>query len=262
MAKTKYTHNAETTIFHAMIPTEPEPSVTYAFVAEDGQNQAVTMPKLFIDLADDFERWYKEERHVLLRDFHHEYMEELKNRGNYYAKLVYDNFLRAWSNEPYYKRLVEIWEQRNEGHVEKMEKAIDDKNYQQANYHQEKISENKHLILKAKAALYFINQTKAFVKSDFGIPDIVPPTILNTPAPTSTDGKQEKKAGRTKDPDIQKRNLDIFNDYRKYVEADKLNKADALDRVYKSYKKRFSGEPKNIKDQIRRIIKATQSDIN
>ena len=84
-----------------------------------------------------------------------------------------------------------------------------------------------------------------------------------TPPPTSTDTNEEKKkGGRTKDPIVQKRNLDICNDYKKYVEVDELNNADALDRVFKSYKKKFTGEPKNIKDQIRRIIKATQSDVN
>lgn len=94
-----------------------------------------------------------------------------------------------------------------------------------------------------------------------------------TPSSASTDANEKektalstdvgkKRGGRTRDPEVQKRNFDICNDYKKYAAIDGLNNADALDRVYKSYKKAFTGKPKNIKDQIRRIIQATQSDTN
>lgn len=199
--ETKYRHDAKTTIYHAMIPSEPEPLVTYTFVTEDGGSRAVTMPRLFIELGNDFERWFNEEKHVLLRDFQYEYRQKLESKGNYYAKLIYDEFTTAWVNEQYYKDLVEIWEDWNKKHLEKQLEESKAKNYQQANYIQEKIKENRHLILKAKAALYFINQTKAFVKPDFGIPDIVQPIVqmLTPPMATSTDTNEGKKGGRTRD---------------------------------------------------------------
>ena len=207
--ETKYQHDAKTTIYHAMMPSEPEASVTYTFVTEEGGSRAVTMPRLFIELGNDFERWFEEEKHVLLRDFHQEYRQKLESKGNYYAKLIYDEFTTAWVNEQYYKDLLEIWEDWNKKYLEKQLEESKAKNYQQANYYQEKIKENRHLILKAKAALYFINQTKAFVKPDFGIPDIVQPIVqmLIPPVATSTpplepvrEQNEEKKGGRTRDP--------------------------------------------------------------
>lgn len=191
----QYTQDTKTVIFHAMLPSEPEPSVTYAFVTEEGGSMVLKFPQLFIELGDDFERWYKEERHVLLRDFYNDYRQNLEHKGNYYAKLIYDEFTIAWEKEQYYKKLIEIWEDWNTKHLEKQEDQLDAKNYQQANYYQEKINENRLLMLKAKAALYFIVQTKAFVKPDFGIPDIIPPTLskASPPAPTSTGANEESK---------------------------------------------------------------------
>ena len=84
---------------------------------------------------------------------------------------------------------------------------------------------------------------------------------LPQPAPVATSIDERAKTGRTKDPEVQKRNLDIRNAYAKY-KVELLTDKDALDRVCKSYKRHFKGEYKNIKDQIRRIIKATQSDTN
>lgn len=83
-----------------------------------------------------------------------------------------------------------------------------------------------------------------------------------TPAPIAAPVNEKAKTGRKKDPEIQKRNLDMCNDYVKYIKAEHFSEKDALERVYKSYKKNFTGDPKNIQDQIRRIIRATQSDMN
>ncbi|MEI7581192.1 hypothetical protein [Runella sp.] len=173
MKKTKYAHDAKTTIYHAMIPSEPETLGNYA----------LEFPQLFIELdelGDDFERWYNEEKHVLLKDFQHEYRENLMSKGNYYAKLIYDEFTTAWVKEQYYKDLIVFFEEDEKKHFELQVNEANSKNYQQARYHLEKRKENNKLILKAKAALYFINQTKAFVKPDFGIPDIIPPVSTST----------------------------------------------------------------------------------
>jgi hypothetical protein len=191
MKKTKYAHDAKTTIYHAMIPSEPETLGNYA----------LEFPQLFIELdelGDDFERWYNEEKHVLLKDFQHEYRENLMSKGNYYAKLIYDEFTTAWVKEQYYKDLIVFFEEDEKKHFELQVNEANSKNYQQARYHLEKRKENNKLILKAKAALYFINQTKAFVKPDFGIPDIIP-SIAKTPRlATSAEAKEpnnkQKKA--------------------------------------------------------------------
>lgn len=181
MEENTYPHGVETAMFHAMIPSE---MIDFGFVE-------VKMPLLFAQKGDDFERWYNEEKHVLLRDFEHEYSGNLMSKGNYYAKLIYDKFTSAWVKEEYYKDLIDFWESQNEKDIQSKMKALRDKNYRQADYLQEEIKKNKSIILKAKAALYFINQTKAFVKSDFGIPDIIPPVS------TSTELKEPTKNPKT-----------------------------------------------------------------
>lgn len=227
MIKTEYTQDEKTTIFHAMLPSEPEPSVTYVFQTEGGGSMRVMMPKLFIELGDDFERWFEEERHILLRDFQYEYRRNIENRGNYYAKLVYDEFTTAWIKEEYYKDLIGFWESRNTKDLQSKTEALRGKNYEQANYLQKEINKDKNLIFKAKAALYFISQTKAFVKPDFGIPDIVPPVILHISPPvdalTEVDSASKKKKRVNSEAQERYKNvIEKYNLYKKNGHTEKM----------------------------------------
>lgn len=190
-------NNTVAIILDLIRPSELEPSVTYTIPNGAGGNVYVKMPRLFVDLGNDFERWFREENKDLLDRFYKEFRIILKKGGREYD-IVVNDFTDAWSHEEYYKFLIGCWQIHEENYQKESEEANESKywdgiDWGKVDWCQKKLEETRILIFKAKAALYFIHKTKSIIKPHIGIPG----TGQRQPI-TSVDEKG--KRGSKKDP--------------------------------------------------------------
>lgn len=267
MEENTYPYGSETAIFHAIVPTE---MLDIGFAE-------VKMPLLFVQKDTDFKQWYEKKKHTLVVAFENEYHNEKKNRSNCYTQSVYDRFVAAWSHENYYQDLIELFrdeakktlsekkEIRKKINLELLAKWVEDGGLlteeQQEAWDKnvslcKRINDALSVELYCKAAIYFINETKAFVKPDFGIPDIVPPIVKTSSLATTTKPKEPKKPKGKQKTALDELANQLSKDPNVVVQwaiDQAANKARySSDNVWKLYRKVKKGELKH--EQLTVII--------
>lgn len=192
-------NNTVAVILDAIRPTEPEPLVTYTIPNGAGGDIYVKMPRLFVDLGDDFERWFREESKDLANRFYNEFR-VIFIKGGTECNRVVSLFAEAWSYEGYYKFLLGCWQIHEENYEKRNEEANDLEDWGKLGWCQKKLEETRILIFKAKAALYFIYKTKSIITPHIGILGTVQPITQGvSSSATETDQKRKGKLGRGKD---------------------------------------------------------------
>lgn len=165
-------NNAVDIILDAIRPTKSEPSVTYTIPNGAGGDIYVKMPRLFVDLGDDLERWCNEKKYKLRYNFYLEFhallMEDRAKCGR-----VIKLFIEAWSHEEYYKFLFEHWRIQEENYQKESEEANVSKywdgiDWGKVAWCQKKLEENRILQSKTGLALYFIRETKSIIMPHAG----------------------------------------------------------------------------------------------